>query len=121
MYLKERIEEHLDVPIKLTPGGELVMKAAGLIRKYGTAKGTMEDERGGLCIYGALYKAMTGNAWMGPDSEHSLSTFHEAERMIATRLGVPEGNSICLWNNAPERTADEIVTMMEQAAKVVVQ
>jgi hypothetical protein len=79
--------------------------AASLIETNGHAKNALEDERGGLCLLGAIHKAQTGDAARFGDN-------FEPYRLLMGAIG----GDIATWNNTAERTGAEASAMLRQAA-----
>ena len=85
---------------------EVLRKAADVIRERGHCKGHYE-RHGSVCIFGALNVIETGNALEPPPD------ITESERWLRKALG---GDSVTLFNDAPERTAEEVIAALEKAA-----
>lgn len=94
--------------VKAEPIGkwrQILLDAATIIEARGHAKGVLEDFRGRVCVLGAMNVAETGDAF-------GLGSC-EPWRLLVNHLGE---NSIPHWNNAPERTAGEVVETLRAAA-----
>lgn len=89
---------------KKTDAATILSVAADLIEQRGLSKFALEDERGGLCINGAIFKALDGE-W---DDEHP------AVRAVRSHFGEHSGH--VKWNNAPERTAGDVVALLRNLA-----
>jgi hypothetical protein len=101
---------------KLPAARTALLTAADLIEQRGLAKREREDARGALCLHGAITFAISGYA-----EAPSCDDDHEACRLIygyLTSQGVtgigPSGSAP--WNNAPERTQQEVVESLRNAA-----
>ena len=97
----------------LTDVQKVLLGAAQLIRERGHCKYVFEDVHGSLCARGAIAAAECKTHWELPWPPAGAAlhfartlTWHEVD-------GVPD---IGDWNNAPERTAAEVVAALEQAA-----
>ena len=99
------------------PVSDLLMKAAGLIEKHGHTKGQLKDKNGSMCFMGAIWQETS-----------QIDLGLEAAKTTAMALGLgfdshyKMGPSSALWtmvewNNAPERTAQEVIDAMRLAAK----
>lgn len=103
---------------------EILLDAARLIETNGLNKGTFFDmaafESGeipsradcAMCAYGAINTAVTGDPddCYGEDSD-------EAAGALADRLGIPNSiGDIGEWNDAPDRTAGEVVAELRACA-----
>lgn len=84
-----------------------LLKAADLIEKHGLVKHRLYDEHGRLCAGGAIYAA---NTLFGGKSQAAMT---EAILMLQRHVG----GSIAEWNNAPERTAQEVINTLREAAE----
>lgn len=118
MFLKDKLPE-LSPSIRELPDEaewrKALLKAAELIRTHGLAKWRREDECGRLCLQGAISKALTGDA-EGRDSDRATNAVHRhlIAMGVPRELTSPNGNAI--WNNQPERTADQVINALEAAA-----
>ena len=104
----------------------LLLKAADLIRTRGLAKHIREDDEGRMCIHGALAMATTGcSDWNGetrpPIHEFTLCKIiydHMIENKIGGDAHLSE-NGLANWNNKADRTADEVISVLEGTAATV--
>lgn len=80
--------------------GQCLMDAADILRKHGWCQRALCDDVGRYCALGAISAAGT-NAL-------NLTT-----GVLAKHLGIVW---ISEWNNAPERTAEEVIAALEDAA-----
>lgn len=90
-----------------------VLEAAALeIEVRGHAKHVQMDAGGRVCLYGALKcaRGWDGAGWGGAFSPDWYSFFP----------GGPRGGfEVAEWNNAPERTADEVTFLMRWRAEEI--
>lgn len=75
--------------------------AADLIEEWGWCQGRFENESGNLCAVGAIWTTRV----RGTDHFDVEYTFKDA-------LGM----SVAEWNDAPERTQDEVVAKLREVA-----
>jgi hypothetical protein len=87
---------------------EIAAKAADLIEQRGHAKGALYDHRGRLCLLGALNMAVSGL----PRHNHGGT---RAMRYVEQFIGDQDA---VRWNNAPERTPEEVIAVLRRAAGV---
>lgn len=87
---------------------DLLLRAADAIEKFGHAKNALCEPSGAMCAIGALNFADRGSAVTGQDSSANLSAWTHLCRAV--------GGSVVEWNNAPGRTAAEVVATMRAAA-----
>lgn len=104
----------LDKPIKKRevfsdPLSETLDKAADVIEVRGHTKGILSDEKGRVCLYGARNVVLTGNARTFPASA--------VEDEWAKRLGFYNAHHAISWNNAPERTQEEVINRLRERAR----
>jgi hypothetical protein len=98
---------------------ELLLKGADLIEKHGHTKNNLYDDNGAMCFMGALWKAM--DAW---DIGLRIQAATSVKRVLGlpnpTRsMGLsPDISAVVDWNNAPERTAQEVIDAMRLAARM---
>lgn len=108
-----------------SPWAALYSKAADIIEKGGLVKNIQEDGLGRHCIIGALFKAHYGFAF--PAIRVPSVTNEETWRLgaiWARDLGFgPASRSdtylvgeMTSWNNAPERTAHDVVSRLRLRA-----
>lgn len=85
---------------------EVFRTAAQVIRTGGLAKGVYVSATGAHCTIGALTAVTPG-----------FSHMHSYGDAIAELLGVGNWNGVIAWNDQPERTADEVAGVFDQAAE----
>lgn len=90
-------------PVELEPWRSALLLAAAEIRRRGLCKGRSMPEPGPVCIYGGM------SASRVPDA-----TRMEAISRLEYYLGIAHAID---WNDAPERTADEVIAALEEAAR----
>lgn len=81
---------------------QVLFKAAQIIERDGHTKGTLEDSQGRVCLFGAVSKAESGDAYSGG---------WEKFKTACNILGMTPNDAVD-WNNAPERTAEEVIDML---------
>lgn len=86
---------------------EILRKAADVIRERGWHQGDYEGPGGGVCAEGAINVVCNGTP------NESGETAHKARVVLASFLN----NIINSWNDAPDRTVDEVIAALEEAAK----
>ena len=94
----------------------VLMRAASYIRKDGHAKRALYND-GAYCVRGALNRAC------GADREDPMwdtvpwnNRPVHSEAMGRLRKTIRTENEV-VWNNAPERTAEEVIDALESAAR----
>ena len=95
----------------------LLLKAAGLVQTRGLAKHIREDDQGRVCLHGALSIAVNSG---DIDCQHVwlrvLVCDHLRSQGLNKNDGVEDDDWAVLWNNAPERTAEDVIQALEGAA-----
>lgn len=103
---------------------DVLLKAASLLEQHGHAKKTMRATDGSMCAMGALWCADSGNTYTLKDR----GLMDDAALAICKALNLqmdradwrkPPVVAIVQWNNAPERTGQEVIDAMRLAAKQV--
>ena len=94
----------------LEPWRTLLLDSADRIERQGHAKHELCNADGAVCFRGALL-----NAKNYCDCVRPSPTFYKAENRMVKFLGFTYGEVID-WNNAPERTAEEVITAMRACA-----
>ncbi len=81
--------------------GEGLLKAAKYIEDHGWCQNTVEDEKGQVCIIGALdYAGLRRLGWV----------------TASGRVTKAVGSNFINWNNHPKRTKQEVINILKQAA-----
>lgn len=100
-------------PADLDDTSRRLLKAAALIETYGHAKMTVCDDGGRMCLRGALVAAQGRERnVMELDAMNMDRCSQAADLRIAYVVG---GDSVG-WNNAKERTAEEVISTMRRVA-----
>lgn len=102
-------------PAELDEPSKLLLKAADLIEEHGLTK-NCRQYGSAMCVYGAIIYAHRGdvdqNAF-GP----SLEAVRRLERIVGQAPeSWSEGWGAANWNNAPERTSEEVVSKLRAVA-----
>jgi hypothetical protein len=98
-----------EVEVKLEPWRQQLLDAADYMEQHGHCKRTMQDYRGRVCLYGAIH-AIIGREILPVAATAAVSRY----------LGfmIPSRTANMLWNDASERTQDEVVAALRGAAKL---
>lgn len=100
-------------------------RAADEIRRRGLTKGRQCDVDGRVCLHGAIAVAVGGrmdrkNGYVSRDSYQQQALYREAGAValhyLNTHLKADQLFGCAEWNNAPERTAAEVIAALEGAA-----
>lgn len=109
------------------PWQQILLDAANIIRVRGLAKNEMLDSKGCVCLMGALYQALCGDPDPEDDSvvhqHQKIEVGQYAQNKIAECLGFEGrgwegGRELVRWNNADERTAEDVISTLEKAAQL---
>lgn len=92
---------------KLPPAQKALLDAAQYIREHGWCQYTTETVDGRVCAMGAIYRAVS------PPVSLYVSPAAGPVQILGHYLGV---EFIGEWNDRPERTAEEVIAALEQAA-----
>ncbi len=118
---------------KLPQAVQDLLKARDIMAERGLTKGSLEDAKGCVCVRGAINVAITGYArrwcdWGTWHSEQISETRRKAaEELLLAALDIqcihsPElsqdNSSLVGYNNAPERTKEEMLSALEAAASL---
>lgn len=93
----------------LEPWRTLLLDSADRIECRGHAKDVLCSDDGAVCFRGALVDAQSWRTFC-----YLLPIHRLAERNMVSFLGIQYG--VVAWNNAPERTAEEVITAMRACA-----
>lgn len=104
------------MPIELDEVGQVLLKAAQLIERHGLAKETRLSTEGAFCLHGAISMAACGD----PDQDSiidGLASMAFVEYLARNDIyKSPTRNGAAFWNNAPERTASEVISALTSCA-----
>ena len=83
-----------------------MMKPSDLIERYGWVQGRLGNTRIGFCLEGAIFEwAMT---------QWDKDAYYDAYRKVSLVIG---SRSLSQWNDAPERTKDEVLAVLRQVGR----
>lgn len=95
---------------KTDPINQLLLNAADLIEKHGHCKGQLYNEKGQMCLMGALNRV-----------HQNYVPQVDATAKVAAVLGLSYVGTAVIavvdWNNAPERTGQEVIDVLRLAAQ----
>jgi hypothetical protein len=103
--MDESVVKHLEQTTEMDAASRLMLLAADILQKYGHCKGTA-IWKGAHCISGAVTQATF--------SEDCYD--NEAHCAVMDRLQAKLPVNIIEWNDAPERTADEVISFLRSVA-----
>lgn len=99
------------------PVSKLLLGGAAMIEKHGHAKYILKDDKGSLCFMGALF------AVQGYVPEKAVEAAKATCKAVGISWNVDFPSTsvgrIVDWNNAPERTGQEVIDAMRAAAYAV--
>lgn len=107
----------------ITTPEELAAKAASIIKVKGHTKLVLRSGYGKVCLRGALYEALTGDARRPP---HVLPDYNPVYLWLTTEARIIEiirdayqefyFTDVTEWNDRPERTAEEVIAVLRMVA-----
>lgn len=83
----------------------------GIIEKYGWTQDKLGDETIGFCLLGANYHHLVVN-----EHDANARRFNRIEQAI---IDVNGGMSVDIWNDAPGRTKEEVLALLDKAIETV--
>lgn len=92
--------------------GRVLIEAAHAIRTRGHTQHELVSDDGRLCMIGAINFVRTGSAEFQADYGGMQYTGRVADFLF----GRTSHTRAVMWNNAPERTAAEVIAALEDAA-----
>lgn len=101
MFVEEKAKGELDAT------AQLLLKAADLIERDGWGEGDCIEH--GYCIYAALVKADDPKAF-------NTARASAAGWRLVKALGLHRISDLFHWNDAPERTAAEVIAKLRAVA-----
>ena len=93
----------------LDPVSRILLQAADYMEEHGHCKQILQNDRGEVCINGALQAVMR-------QQSVSRETFCNDWWMASIRISQHIGADPVQWNNAPERKKEEVVAALRGAA-----
>lgn len=96
MYVDEK--KHGEVVVDAV--GQAMLDAAKYIEKQGWCQYTIRDKKDRVCLIGAFHALGTLIVW--PE--------------VARKMGFSFAHDPVIWNNAPGRTAEEVIARLRQFA-----
>lgn len=94
---------------------KILTQAIDLLRTHGWTQGHNVDEAGRMCTIGAICVSTTRICNRAANRYPALAT---AIRAVVTELGTELGTEyIADWNDHPERTVEDVITLLEHAIK----
>lgn len=96
----------------MTPA-EALSKARDVLAERGWHQGDYEGAEGSVCLYGALAAAVG----VAP-ADLGTSTTVVAAAAILPRTRAMDGGLVSIWNDAPERTYEDVVLALKQAEEL---
>jgi hypothetical protein len=99
------------VPFVTEPWRICLLEAAERIRTRGHAKKELVIATWQNCALGAIFDFTYKKGSIGVEHNNNPAS-NEAMRVLAVKVG----GSVANWNNAPERTAEEVISTMISVA-----
>lgn len=118
LFTREKLPE-FSPAVVAEPWRKTLMDAAEIMRARGLAQGGLCKDVS-VCVRGAMLAALYGEpAWPRGGMRDE---FLALERHVNVALGLPDqvpgrDSPLVLWNNTPGRTASEVITALEAAAR----
>ena len=83
-------------------------KPSEIIQERGWIQGNLQDSNG-VCLLGAMDIACHGNVW-------TCSAFNCESKgsSLNGTLSTVLGERAYMWNNAPERTAEQVIALLQE-------
>ena len=103
---------------KVEPWRDNALRAAEIIAKRGHTQDTLQDGHGRLCLYGALNFAAHGEAsWCWTRINEGQPSHPEITAALNELLGTVGERGNVEWNNAPDRTAAEVIAALQEVGR----
>lgn len=115
MYYDERKEVIPEVPVILEPWQEHLLNAAQYIRDHGWCQLTSKNDKGEVCLEGAIMQGILQALGTKSYLKISPPLYGEADRKVRQQLGT---NLPChYWNDQKGRTKEEVLAVLEATVK----
>lgn len=99
------------VSMMITDAGHTLREAAEYISEHGWTQGDLSNSEGGVCALGALNCV----AGIGNIRAHDAAT--ALWDYLDLRDSLTALHPVAVWNDAPERTAEDVILAMKRAAE----
>lgn len=100
------------LPTKVHNRLGILKGARAAIAQFGHVKGIYGNERWGMCISGAMRYAYTGST--SGIVHNDQEEYWEAEAAIKADLPVYWNGYIVDWNDAPDRTKEDVLNLLDR-------
>ena len=105
-------ENFTTTEVELEPWRRVLLDAAQYIREHGWCQNTVSTKDGRVCAVGAI-----GAAYEAAFHDKGCGIAITAMEHLDRHLSISGPWSIPKWNDAPGRTAEDVVAAMEEAAR----
>lgn len=108
---------------KTNPVIKALYDAADIVEQRGLAKGIRQDSEGRVCLHGALAAALDEPMFKPGGKLHEEAGYHVRRYLFKEYGYAPKSLTAfgcALWNNADERTKDEVVAALRGTASMLV-
>ena len=100
-----------DQPTPIPEDARILLRAADEIRERGWYQGWFEGPNGEVCMLGAIQCARRGATSVWRNEDNSIT------RLLCMHL---KCRGVSSWNDAPDRTKDDVIAAFEGAAARIV-
>ena len=87
---------------------EVLLGAADYLEEHGWCQGVMKDKQGRCCANGAMFEVSVRGA-----PEEPKEYFFEAQELLMDYTGT---RTVSNWNDAEDRTVEEVVSTLRKVA-----
>lgn len=97
----------------------IAARAAEVVEERGHTKGrSMDSKTGCVCLVGGIYQALADHNVRGHAAEDTDSLIREY-LVAMLKLPNPTGWSVPEWNDAEERTAEEVIAALKNVSEIL--
>lgn len=97
---------------------EMLLRAAGIVRERGLYQNGYRNDAGACCMLGACLEALGAGWYLCKLTRAWQPTIPEPQDLLdLLRKAIGVGR-VPDWNDAPGRTADEVIAALEKAAEL---
>jgi hypothetical protein len=109
MFYDPSLKPTISPVVELEPWRQWLLTAAEMIARYGHCKHAMYHEDGRMCLYGALQKAQP---------LFSNASIYRITDALSKVTHVTSAHDLIAWNDRPERTKEEVINALREAASI---
>jgi hypothetical protein len=109
MFYDPSLKPAVSPVIELEPWRQMLLTAAEMIARHGHCKQAVFHKDGSMCLYGAIHTARV---------RHWNVFLHKATDALCKVTHMTNECDLITWNDQPERTKEEVINALREAASI---